>query len=108
MKNSEIVEGAIERIEAQGWARGLLQQLDGRFCMLGAALAAHRGTNTLNGQLAMGGDEMMRLTNALGVVLPPGGSGNRVTYFNDRVANSKDEVIEILTRAAKYWRDRGE
>lgn len=107
MKNSEIVEGAKEVIEKNGWVKHSCYKPDLGYCLMGAGLSA---MGVPNGQLIDTGEmSVLDLEEIVLDAIQPGiETDMEVTLFNDISATTKDDVLDALDRAAKYWRDRGE
>jgi hypothetical protein len=99
MQNSEICEQAIEVIEKYGWHRdGFGSDLVG-YCLAGSL--ARVGTAIRENWWDNPCGEAQRL---LGPVIP---EGLNVPALNDRVLSCQEEAIDVLTMAAKHWRDQG-
>jgi hypothetical protein len=102
----EILSGAAALIEAHGWVKGVYGDEEIGFCALGAMYRSH--------------GELTTIENAAGSVLVPSMTvaevevfklarqrlvrelvhSASITFWNDAVAESKDEVVETLRRAA--------
>lgn len=106
MLNSEIAEKALGIIEEKGWTKCFLY-VDGHgYCIVGAGLSAMGVPDSRldrRGALLHSPKEDAVLE-LLRPVIPGRGPMN----FNDRPDTEKQHVIDVLTDAAKYWRDRGQ
>lgn len=109
MKNSEIAEGVIEVLETRGWIKGSFHEPDEGFCVIGAAL------------VTLGVPVRCLLFNELPTeyeshesrareVLNPGltVSSCAIWAFNGAESTTKEGVLDLATKAAKHWRDKGE
>lgn len=122
MKNSEIAEGAVECIERHGWRTGQWGDVESGYCLMGAGISALTGAKNLDPQfwhdhIAHTLSGRPSAATVVSTAIAPGIDlypdldvywGNTIASHNDSVLANKDEAIEVLTKAAKYWRDRGE
>lgn len=99
MKNSEILEGAVEVIETHGWTQGTAGNVNEGFCLSGAMVHGIRSK----------GESAARLipTALLGPIMPPR-YRHSISLYNDGYLKNRQEAVDILMTGAKYWRDRGE
>lgn len=105
MKCSEVAEGALGLIERYGWTRHTFGNTDQGFCLMGAAFATIRRTVWTSATYPpplLVGDAML-----ISTTLSPYCKGI-ISYVNDYELKSKEEVIDLLTKTAKFWRDQGE
>lgn len=111
MKNSEIAEGAIEVLETKGWVRGRFHSPGKGFCLVGAGLSA---MGVSNYELDIWANWPLDLMNTadleakVSTVFSPKLRGKHPIAFNDQLATSKEDVLDLLTETAKFWRDKGE
>lgn len=107
MLNSEVAERAIEILERDGWRRHASGVDGGPSCVAGALYKAVYREHCMLGRLA---DVVLPALPVAWIRRPftsPNGMGPIVQY-NDQILTSKEEAIDLLTEAAKYWRDQGE
>lgn len=110
MKNSEIAEGTAEVIRERGWTQGTYQRETG-LCLIGAARVAMKNWNGIKSDLEAGKAILPGIPNKYRqpytvclLDYPPA----VVTEYNDKVLTTKEQAIDTLMDAAKYWRDKGE
>lgn len=94
---------AAEVLRTRGWATGQLESRDGRVCLEGAiriAAAGHNGRGRSDIEPAL---FRTRINPAVGAVerhLRDNGLASSAVNWNDRHAESGDEVAELLERVA--------
>lgn len=105
MNRSELVEGAIEVIEKYGWHQGGLGDTEHGFCLTGAGIA------TISGQHWSSWTRIPTILTAESVFvessLSPFCRDRNIPVTNDYHLTTKEEAIDLLTKTAKYWRDKG-
>lgn len=106
MDVNEIIDGAIDYIQTNGWCRGALTKPDGSACMRGAMMMGAGATLDSSGEVDLSKDtgfdwpafndatqkveaEIYRETSGL-LAVPD---------YNDLVATSQEDVLLILKRA---------
>lgn len=109
MKKSEVAEAARDLIDERGWVREWFGNEDSGYCLAGAVRAVLRlEDNGIIGTIKLCapvlGKEFVEPYHlglyCFTVVTP--------TALNDYILKDKEEIINFLTRVAKYWRDQGE
>lgn len=113
MKKSEVAEAARDLIEERGWVREWFGNEDHGYCLAGAVRAVYNRNGVLEGNgisstiklcapvLGKEFVEPYHLGLYCFIVVTP-------TVLNDYILKDKEEIINFLTRVAKYWRDQGE
>lgn len=100
-----VCEAAIDAIERRGWTQGIVEDDDGRICLVGAVNVASRGTATnvktrhvaIERQRAKALSDIYAEIRANDLV----DSSGWITQYNDAPGRTVDEVIEVLRYAAK-------
>ena len=98
MKDSEVVERAIEILDQRGWCQCQASDDEGRVCMswaVGRAAITERFDDTRQRGRVL--DHISAITGGLSV-----------PYWNDQAGRTFDEVRDKLTETAKDLRDRGQ
>lgn len=107
MKKSEVAEAARDLIEERGWVREWFGNEDHGYCLAGAVRAVLRDSHGIACTVELCApvlrqkfSEPYHWRTYKFTVTP--------TVLNDYILKDKEEVIDFLTRVAKYWRDQGE
>jgi len=100
---SKHILNAADYIKKHGWCQSVLDTPDGRVCLMGALYASHpdvykAGKSVLNMVLSNPNNAFTAINSAF----------KRITYYlkddptywNDRIAKSKEEVINLLETIA--------
>lgn len=96
MKKSEVVEGAAEVIRTYGWTKGSFGSDERGYCLMGAASRFMWDHNE---------NASFYIQDVIAVGIP--NRGNPI-LFNDYRAKKVEDVLDVLDRAAKHWRNQGE
>lgn len=89
MTPQEILSAAADLIEEHGWVQGEYGDEEYGFCAMGAVYVAASYSATDRDR----GNAVNRLAASVGY--------NAVVYWNDSIAQSKEEVITALRKAAR-------
>lgn len=96
MTPQEILSGAADLIEAHGWVKGEYGDEGYGFCALGAMYRSHAELTTVeNSAESVEVFKLARQRLVRELV-----HSVSITFWNDAVAKSKDEVVETLRRVA--------
>lgn len=106
MKDSEVIEGAIERLDRKGWCQGKAENSAGSVCMSEALAEALLGVDSLHtlGAVPFGdgaAKQWRRVVARLGL-------GVSVPMWNDCPERTADQVRDHLMTTAKGLRDEGQ
>lgn len=129
VKPSEVIELAIEKLEKKGWCQGKYDMPDGSICLMESLLVANgelMNVNTASLGLARNNivtgraiGDFMIIKQALEAMtddipetrskLVPESSAavHSMAAWNDAIGRTKDEVLDKLTAAAKFFRNQG-
>lgn len=118
MKNSELAEKAAELIRTKGWKQGTYGNDIVGYCLVGAVRqAANLEYTTITdsspdklaaGVVIPGMPENFMLSYGCGCDTCKGILDSKIIHYNDSDGTDERDVLDVLDRAAKHWRNQGE